>query len=443
MLIYLAAAAASWAVADQTPPAAAPDPCAGQANCTPANAAQLFALADRLFAAGDLAGAADLLEALTQDPHPELRAEARFRLAVVREKLGDIDGAIASLRDLIREQPGANPARLELARLLARKGDAAAARLELRRAQAIGLPPEVQQTVQRFSATLRSAKRRGLSLELAAGPDSNINRSTSDRYIDTVIAPFELNPDARGHSGIGLSLGGQAWSRNALLGVDLLSRVGAHGDFFGKSRFNDIQLSLSTGPEFATRSGRIRPAVLHERRWYGGHAYSAATGGALNWLITPSANSQIELDGSIVRQLIRNNAVLDGMRYSLGVAYDRAFSARTSGRFALRGSALDAEARSESIRQVGGDFTIARRFDPATLFVQGGYSKTVGLVPLSLFGRTRDDDRVDLVAGVIAHRFVYSGFSPMVRLSHTRSRSNIELYDYRRTRLDLGLSRDF
>jgi hypothetical protein len=50
-----------------------------------ASAAQLFALADKLYAEGDLAGAAGILEALTRDKHAELRAEARFRLAAVRE----------------------------------------------------------------------------------------------------------------------------------------------------------------------------------------------------------------------------------------------------------------------------------------------------------------------------------------------------------------------
>src|SRR5690349_3176849 len=128
MLTALGAIALSAAVAQV--PSVSTDPCAGQENCQQATAAQLFALADSLAAKGGLAGAAQVLEALLQDPHPELRAEARFRLAAVREKLGDLDGAIASLRALLEEQPGANPARLELSRLLAKKGDEAGARRE-------------------------------------------------------------------------------------------------------------------------------------------------------------------------------------------------------------------------------------------------------------------------------------------------------------------------
>src|SRR5262245_34219449 len=99
MLIVFSAVAFLTATIRQAVPAA-PDPCAGQQNCAQATAAQLFALADELFANGDSAGAEQVLQALTQDPHPELRAEARFRIAALREKRGDLPGAIASLRDL-------------------------------------------------------------------------------------------------------------------------------------------------------------------------------------------------------------------------------------------------------------------------------------------------------------------------------------------------------
>ena len=442
MLTMLIAAASLAATSQQAlaPPA---DPCAGEANCAQASAAQLFDLADKLFAAGDLDGAEEILIALQQDPHLELRSEARFRLAALREKKGDLDGAIAALRDLLAEQPDANPPRLELARLLARKGDAAAARAELKRASAAGLPPEVQATVQTFSSSLVSQRRRGASLELVGGPDSNMNRSTSDRYIDTIIAPFELDPDARGQSGIGFGAGGQLWSRNRVAGMEWLSRLGAHADLFTKSQFNDIQLGLSSGPEVQTGIGRLRVAAQLERRWYGGDPYSKGYGGAVDWLSPVWDNGQFSADASIVRQFIHNNAVLDGTRYAAGLAYDRALGSLTTARVSLRFSALDAEAEPESVRQLGGDLLLAHRFVPVTAFAQLGYGGSWGLAPLALFGRTRDDKRFDLGGGLIFNSLRFAGFAPLARLSYTTSRSNIALYDYKRTRLDFGFSREF
>src|SRR5689334_22151870 len=97
---------------------ASPAPAGSQSDARPpgvqVTAAQLFALADQLYANGDKEGAADILRGLTQDKHPELRAEARFRLAAVLESMGDLKGAARTLRELLGEQPGANRARLEL-----------------------------------------------------------------------------------------------------------------------------------------------------------------------------------------------------------------------------------------------------------------------------------------------------------------------------------------
>jgi hypothetical protein len=393
---------------------------------------------------GDLLGAEGLLEAVTADPDPELRAEARFRLAGVRERRGDLDGAIAALQALLAEKPDAQRARLELGRILAVRGDRAAARRELRRAQASGLPPDVAANVRRFSTALDGVKRRGASIEMAGGPDSNVNRSTSSQYVDTVIAPFELDPDARQQSGVGLAIGAEAWSRNDLLGLTFLTRAGGRGDlFFGKSRFNDIQLSLTSGPEVDVPIGRIRPAFVLERRWFGGDLYSTGYGLTFNWVTLPAPGSQLQLDGAIVRQSIRPNDDLDGTRYSLTAAFDRNFSAATSGRFAVRGAALDATALPESTRQFGGDTVIAHDLDFATLFAQAGYTRTRGRAPIALFGRTRSDHRVDLGAGIILNSTRLGGFSPVARLVHTDSSSNLDLYDYRRTRLEFGLSRAF
>src|SRR5215210_6902461 len=213
MLIIFSAVASLTAMVQEAP-GPAPDPCAGQQNCQQATAAQLFALADELSVAGDLAGAEGVLVALTQDPHAELRAEARFRLAAVREKLGDLKGAVATLRELLAEQPQANPARLELARLLSRLGDAKAARTELAAAEAWGLPPDVDQSVRRFANSLRTTKKRGLTVELVGGPDSNVNRSTSSLFIDTIIAPFELDAAARRQAALAFTGSARGYSRD-------------------------------------------------------------------------------------------------------------------------------------------------------------------------------------------------------------------------------------
>jgi outer membrane protein len=441
MPIVLGAVGAIAAAVAQAPPAA--DPCAGQQNCQQITAAQMFAAADELAAKGDLAGAAELLEALTHDRHPELRAEARFRLGALREKMGDLKGAAQALRDLLAEQPGANPARLELARILSLMGDTKAAKAELAGAQASGLPPEVEQNVRRFSSSLRTTRNRGLTVELTAGPDSNVNRSTSSLFIDTIIAPFELDADARRQAALGYSGSLRAYSRNRLGGVTILSNGGLRADLSTKPRFNDVQLVLDSGPEVTVRKARVRPAVLYERRRFGGNPYSTGIGGQVELLAPIGSKAQLGLSGSHVHQSIAKNAAQDGWRTAVSAELTRSLGEGISGRASLRYAALDASVNPESLRQVGGGLLLVRQSRPLTLFGEVDYTRTHGIEPQFLFGKTRRDRRWDFIGGAIFNRASIGGFTPLMRMTHSASSANIVLYDYRRTRLDFGVTRSF
>src|SRR4051794_7890137 len=440
MLLLLKAVAVA-AASVQAP--AVPDPCAGQENCQQLTAAQMFAAADDLAARGDLAGAAELLEALTQDPHAELRAEARFRLAAVREKLGDLKGAVAALRQLLAEQPQANPARLELARLLSRLGETTAAKTELAAAAAWGLPPDVDQSVRRFASSLRTTKKRGLTVELAGGPDTNVNRSTSSLFIDTIIAPFELDAAARRQAALGFTGSARGYSRDRIGPITLLSGAGFRADVSTKPRFNDFQLALDSGPEAAIRGARVRPALLYERRWFGGDPYSTGIGGQMEVLAPLGHKTQLGLSGSHIHQKIAPNRGQDGWRTALNADLTRAFGAGTTGRISVRYASLDARVNPESLRQAGAGLLLSREQGPVTLFGEVDYTRTHGIEPIFLFGKTRRDNRWDVIAGAIFNRARLAGFSPLMRVTHSDSRANIVLYDYRRTRLDFGVTRSF
>jgi hypothetical protein len=404
----------------------------------------MFAAAEDLAAQGDLAGAMQLLEALTQDPHPEFRAEARFRLAAVREKLGDLKGAVQALRDLLAEQPTANPARLELARILSRLGEDKAAKAELAKAEAWGLPPDVEQNVRRFASTLRtSTKRRGLTVELTAGPDSNVNRSTSSLFIDTIIAPFELDADARRQSALGFTGSLRGYSRDRIGGMTLLSDAGVRADLSTKPRFNDIQFVADSGPEISAGNARLRPSVLYERRWFGGDPFSTGIGGQVELLAPIGARAQLGLSGSHVHQTVAKNPGQDGWRTALNADLTRAIGTATSARVSVRYGSLDAKVNAESLRQIGGGLLLAHQSRPLTLFGEVDYTRTHGIEPVFLFGKTRRDHRWDLIGGAIFNRASVAGFTPLLRVTHSDSRANIVLYDYRRTRLDVGVTRSF
>jgi hypothetical protein len=436
--LFLAALAAQPAAGAQQAA-----PCDESAGCVTATPEQMFALADKLYADGNKGGAAEILEALTQDKHPELRAEARFRLAAVREELGDLAGAAAALRELLAEQPEANRARLELARILEKMGEMGKARAELEQARAIGLPPEVEANVRRYASRLVPARKRGLTLELTAGPDSNINRATTSPFIDTIIAPFELDADARRQSGFGTTGVARFHSADDIGPLTLLSRANARADLYDKSRFNDVQLSADSGPQFQLGKLSLRPAAIVERRWYGGDLYATGLGGDIAMLAPLSSRSQVELRISRVKQDIKPNRGQDGWRTGFDVAVTHVLGSRTTGQLALRHGRLDARFKPESVRLWGASLLLAHQGESVTLFGEAGIAQARGREPLFLFGERRRDTRVDANAGAIFTKARLGGFLPVVRLSHTNSSADIVLWDYKRTRLDVGLMRSF
>jgi hypothetical protein len=116
---------------------------------------------------------------------------------------------------------------------------------------------------------------------------------------------------------------------------------------------------------------------------------------------------------------------------------------RTTGQVALRHGRLDARFKAESVRLWGGNVLLAHQGETATLFGEVGFAATRGREPLFLFGERRRDRRWDFSAGAIFTKAKLGGFLPVVRVTHTESRADIVLWDYRRTRLDIGLTRTF
>lgn len=407
-------------------------------------APDIFALAERYATASRSADAEALLLGLTRDPNPDYRAEARFRLALAREARGDRRGAIEWLKALLDEQPNAGRPRLELARLLAASGDEAGARRELRRAGAAGLPDDVARVVDRFATALRSVRPIGGALEIAIAPDSNINRATTQERVDTVVAPLTLSRDARATSGIGASLSGQAFARGDLTeDVAILSRVSARADLYGKSRFNDLVLTLASGPEFRLAGARVRPAAIAQRRWFGGDLFSESYGGSVNVLKPIDRVSQVEGELTILETRYRPNPLQDGVLADLNLAYDRALSPRFSVRVGLRGTRQDAGIAFLKNVSGGVDLLASRAFGKQLIFVQASGFSLEADARDPLFGVKRSDTRFDLTAGAILRRFSWRGMAPLVRVTHTRSDSTVPIFDFKRTRVEFAISREF
>jgi tetratricopeptide (TPR) repeat protein len=407
-------------------------------------ATDLFNLADKAYAAGRLDDAGMLFDALIRDPDQEIRAEARFRKGMMLANARRFREAAVEFRGLLDEKPSATGVRLELARMLAAVGDERAARRELRQAEANGLPADVAITVGQFAQAIRSAKRLGVSMEIAMAPDSNVNRATQARTLDTVIAPLTLSDDAREKSRLGLKLATQAFVKVALTPrLSLLPRVSGAANIYRSTTFDDISASTLIGLEWQRGTDRWSPAIGQSWRWYGGRPYARTTTAAIDWLHPAGSRSQILANASVGRAHYQRNALQDGLLVDANLTYERAFSGRTGASATLSVTRQTARDPGYATTSYGISATGWKEQGRSTFFLGLGVHQLQGDGRLFLFLDRRREWLWTASTGATLRRFALKGFAPVIKIEYDQNVSTVQLYAYRRFAGEVGVTRAF
>lgn len=408
--------------------------------------AQVFALADAARDAGDYDRAEQLYRALIEHEKGDLRREALFRLALMfaNQQLRYSDAAVL-LRMILDEQPDAARVRVELARLQAAMGNLREAERELRAAEAIGLPPAVEQLVRFYTQALNAQRSVGGSLRVAIAPDSNINRATGAGSLETIIGDFDLDEDAQETSGIGLSTRAQAFVRHGLkANSELLLRLSASGDFYKKHQFDDYTVALQMGPQLNLEGGRrlnLSAAVSH--RWFGRESLSFNSGVNADYSLPLSKKARLTVTGSYTRHNDLRNDLQDGDQGAASVAVDAAFGARSGGGFSLSGVRLDAEDPGYALVNAGLQSYIYREIGTSTFVLEVGYSHLEADSRLFLYPRRRVDDRASMALSGTFRTLRIGRFAPLMRVEYERNNSTVGIYDYDRIATQLGLTAAF
>ena len=409
------------------------------------SAAQLFEIADQARAAGRDPDAEALYKALSRDPAVTVRSEARFRLGMMYADQKRYTDAALAFRAILDEQPEAARVRLELARVLTAMGDEGGARSQLRQAQASGLPPEVALVVDRFQAALRSNKTFGGTFEAALAPDSNINRATDAKTLDTVIAPLTLSEDARQQSGIGAHLAGQVYARLRLSPtIALVPRLSGDGTFYKHGEFNDLSGSALLGLEWqASARDRVMPSAGVTWRTYGGHPYARTFSTDLRWTHVVGRRAQLDTSFSFGTTSYSRNALQDGQLYNLGLTLERALSARSGVAVSL--SAMRQTAKDRGYATASGGLTLIgwRDFGKTTLFANATARRLESDARIFPFPDRRKEWFLRAGMGATFRQIEVAGFSPVVRVAYERNFSTVGIYDYHRVNVDFGITRAF
>ena len=409
-----------------------------------ASAADLFIIADRLAKRGDSEQAERLLVLLSHDPDRGVRNEARYRHSLLLESRGGITGAAVLLRAILDEKPDASAVRLKLAALLHKLGDEESALRELRALRSADLPLSVARFVDRLSASLQASKPAGLQVEFALAPDSNINRATRSDTLGTIFGDFTLGADAKPHSGIGAEVRGTAHRRLALArDLSVVARASTDLNLYRDRRFNDISAELSAGAEFRLLNTRFTADVGFGRRWYGMKPYDRQLRISASASRPLDSVSQLRVDGSLRRSNNIVNDFQDGHGLTFRASYERALSPElviaatvATDRFVARDAAY-------STRSWVAGVSASRDVGRFTVAVGGEIGRLKSDDRLAILPEARADRLTRFTVAVIFRKFAVGGFAPMTRLVLERNRSNVEFYDFKRTRSEFGVSRAF
>ena len=421
--------------------------CAGQVRAEQVanlSAANLFQIADKAKERHAFADAESIYRALGRDPDPEIPAEARFRLGMMlADQKRYIDAAV-TFRALLDEKPNAARVRLELARVLALMGDEGGARKQLRQAQAAGLPPRVAVVVDQFANALRSRRTLGGSFEIALAPDTNINRATDAKVLDTVIAPLNLSKDAQAQSGVGVKVSGQGYARIRLgSALSLLPRISGSGVIYRASQFNDISGSTQLGLEWLKGKDRWQPAIGQSWRWYDGDPYARTKTVSLAWQHPIDRKAQLEVDGSVGKANYIKNDFQDGWLYSLSASWDRALAQDAGLQLSASGLRQTARDPGYSLASGGAGVLYWHDFGKMTLYGSLNARRLEADARLFPFTDRRKEWYLGVQAGATFRQLAVAGFAPVLRATYERNWSSVGIYDYRRLGFEVGINRAF
>lgn len=411
------------------------------------DAAVALANQGRLDAADEIVRTLAAAQAGTPDARREPPVDpVRLRMVagVVAQAKGENDRAKGLLEDVLDAEPGLAVARFYLAEsLFALRHDRRAA-YHFRLA-APGLPLPLGRAA---AARLRELDdRRVLAVRLRAAvvPDSNFNTATDKARQVLFGVEQTLNDDgALARGGIGLSASADVtltprikgpWRAEARLTGRLQDQSNDDFDYW--------QAGVEVGPRW--QGGRVAASLLgtYRRDAYGGERLSDVFGARMRMNVPLARRTRIGADLSAARADHRRDG-LGGWTYAGSIFGQRA----VGGRAVVGGQAsltrIDTASDAQDAWRVGGGVFASKE-------LRGGI--TVTAAP-SVFRREADETApghdarrrdTTLIASVSATKrsLAVGGLAPLVSYSYTWNQSSVDLFDYDRHRVDLGVTTQF
>jgi hypothetical protein len=395
----------------------------------------------------------------------------RFDAAMAALEAEEIYTARRLLRELLSDYPTLYRARLELARAdyLARDFDAAEAEV-LRVLEDPELPPSVQTTLLAFLAQIRDdqqtfAKRHRWSADFYGGGmyDSNVNYGVSRDVVDLGGQGFSILPGSKPIN---------AWATVVDGGLlhtfspGIQFQAGEQSGFFlwqtqgnaynrsyiDESDYNLSVATLRTGPAWVVPEKWSAAIGLQgDQIWFGGSqlAFFTTLNPSVRWYLSDVTEMSVGLTYTKRDYNKDIDSGRDGDMYRGNVDISRVFLERSLGLQA--GAAYtDFNADRDFLAYKGPDVYAGLTYNAwqrGTIFASVGYRKFEYQEPILIVPGLpeRDDDEYRLTTGFehLLDGGILSGWVVRGEWIYTDNESNLDIYDFDRDQVSLGLQRRF
>jgi len=381
-----------------------------------------------------------LLEQLLAEPEPHL--EALFLSGMQHARAGRYRDAAETFRRMLVRDPRLIRPRLELALALQKAGDLETARYHYEQVLAAGLPPPVQRNIYRQLTQIRE-RLPSVHLTLELTSDSNPRQSTHNRVVYIGGLPYTLNDGNQARKEWGLSFSVDA---HIPLPSDprWFARIYGEAQEYPGRKLDAQYLHTTAGRRFefgqhhlSLEAGGHASIRESERQYHGtviqGTGFLRITPNfALSSTVSSKALNYADLPylSSELRQVAATAVFVPAptQRWDIGMSLAHNDAREDAYTYTQAGA---------SVRYLhewrGGWITGAR-----VQLLRARYD-----APDPFFGEVRHDRELRTEFDVLNRRISWWSFSPRLVIGHTKRDSSIALYDYTRSYIRAGLSRDF
>lgn len=366
--------------------------------------------------------------------------------AVLYRRQGQLEEAEALLRRIVAERPSFSRVRLELADLLAQRGNRNGAAYHLRILADSAEDPGSRRRFESFIDRTSPEKPFSIGGFISIAPNTNINNGSSSDTIMLAGLPFEITPGGRAQSGIGVRAGVNAALTHRLSETVTVYAAGSAviSEYSG-SRFDTLTGDFRLGLRKRGLDYLLGAELIADRRLIAWTPTDYGTGARL-YARKPIA-PKLLLSGELqfVKRRYDQDARLETGTFAGKARLDWAYSAGRSVHVEIGGEDEIIAARPHN-SFTGGHVEIGT-FQRLPFAIAASFAVKAGMrdydADFPFLSEPRSDRYLELRATFLKSDFSYAGFTPRLGLSYYVQKSNVALYDYDRLAADVTITREF